>query len=988
MPIILCPRTIKNSLVAAFVSALAICVQISTAMVATASPVAVTTSAFDTGSSSELVSSIPITSFSADETRVVYSLPLHSIQAGEVLRAAANLEVTNPRPYTVTDSVRILLGLNPTDTSGSPVTPWTSVGQTPDMYHWTLPLSGVYHATSNLGTRYLKVIVKARTTTTPQPGDTLTVQPNFGGLAVTRSTPAQGPMSQPTHQLEPLIDPLPVETSSIPVDSSWRRVLTRKISSLALDDILDITAQLQLGKPAGIAVRVESKVTYTAAPSADPSSTASPSTSDRLATDMSPTRLVHSSQLRITDPTKPYLNLLVRAVPVSGTPSPLTVTSGTATLNVILHKADPGDLTAPLREGTQMEERADLTPNVSSIPFSPASSPQPRVVASTSISWPWKGEVLRARGSITGDLAGGSAAQLLTTLVLADSPTATTGETVGVFSGDKIPTAGQIHTVVKEGTFVIPQTVYGTKYVNLVARPARAPAYAGEAMSVSAASISLTRSMPTAPLDEGFEDGLDALQRFEWDGPLIATSAHAREGSKSMLADLDFSNDYQGDPPGSRRIEARPELDAGGAYTGAESWYGFSAYFPDQFNVPGPNPYRLFDGLIDEVRLYNQPLSEARIKSDLAGSYGQLPAPIAAYGFNEGSGTTVTDSAGNNDGTVEGAAWTSNGKFGSALDFNGFNDLVTVPDAEELDFTNSFTLEAWVRPDSLDSLAPVITKAVGPASKAGYTLEAQSYGGPTGRVFNNGPTVIATGPAALSIGSWSHVALTSDGKNLRVYVNGNLVATQPAINAAPTSANLTIGASSELIKGQAGPYTVFTQWKPIDDAVTCGAGTAAAAPPIMYAVQYYKAEAHTNPGETETATPVDGAYLEMRFQGGEIAANDCEHFVDPPQYYVLAPLEHNRWYDFVQHTRWTYLKGGPNNSVTELWVNGEQVLGNQSVPVTTPSALWHGTVDVHNPFSYVKWGLYGGNSFDDPTQEIYIDAVRSGNSYGEVAPGQ
>jgi len=45
---------------------------------------------------------------------------------------------------------------------------------------------------------------------------------------------------------------------------------------------------------------------------------------------------------------------------------------------------------------------------------------------------------------------------------------------------------------------------------------------------------------------------------------------------------------------------------------------------------------------------------------------------MAAYGFNEGSGTTVADVSGNNNtGTIGTATWTSAGKFGNALVFNG-----------------------------------------------------------------------------------------------------------------------------------------------------------------------------------------------------------------------------------------------------------------------------------------------------------------------------
>src|SRR5262245_18161856 len=72
---------------------------------------------------------------------------------------------------------------------------------------------------------------------------------------------------------------------------------------------------------------------------------------------------------------------------------------------------------------------------------------------------------------------------------------------------------------------------------------------------------------------------------------------------------------------------------------------------------------------------------------------------VAAYSFNAGSGGTLSDNAGNNNGTISGATWTTSGMFNSnALSFDGVDDWVTIPDANSLDLTNGMTLEAWVRP--------------------------------------------------------------------------------------------------------------------------------------------------------------------------------------------------------------------------------------------------------------------------------------------------
>ena len=59
----------------------------------------------------------------------------------------------------------------------------------------------------------------------------------------------------------------------------------------------------------------------------------------------------------------------------------------------------------------------------------------------------------------------------------------------------------------------------------------------------------------------------------------------------------------------------------------------------------------------------------------------------------------VSDVSGNgNNGTISGATWTSSGKYGNALMFNGTSALVTVHDSVSLQLTAGMTLEAWVYP--------------------------------------------------------------------------------------------------------------------------------------------------------------------------------------------------------------------------------------------------------------------------------------------------
>src|SRR5689334_21746424 len=71
-------------------------------------------------------------------------------------------------------------------------------------------------------------------------------------------------------------------------------------------------------------------------------------------------------------------------------------------------------------------------------------------------------------------------------------------------------------------------------------------------------------------------------------------------------------------------------------------------------------------------------------------------AQVAAFGFNEGTGTTTTNTAATtNNGTLTNATWITTGRIGNALSFNGTSARVDVGDYNAIDLTTSrMTLEA------------------------------------------------------------------------------------------------------------------------------------------------------------------------------------------------------------------------------------------------------------------------------------------------------
>jgi hypothetical protein len=202
-------------------------------------------------------------------------------------------------------------------------------------------------------------------------------------------------------------------------------------------------------------------------------------------------------------------------------------------------------------------------------------------------------------------------------------------------------------------------------------------------------------------------------------------------------------------------------------------------------------------------------------------SIGQSPAAglVAAYGFNEASGSTVQDASGNNlSGTITGATRTASGKFGRALTFNGTNSWVTVSANSLLNLTTGMTLEAWVFPTAYKSDWSNIIIRERPDGEV-YNLYANIDTNVPGVyvVRGSAPTVPldARGTTQVPLNTWTHLAATYDNTTLRLYVNGVQVGSRALTGALLTSTGvLRIGGNSiwgEFFTGRIDEVRVYSR---------------------------------------------------------------------------------------------------------------------------------------------------------------------------------
>jgi concanavalin A-like lectin/glucanase superfamily protein/Big-like domain-containing protein len=150
---------------------------------------------------------------------------------------------------------------------------------------------------------------------------------------------------------------------------------------------------------------------------------------------------------------------------------------------------------------------------------------------------------------------------------------------------------------------------------------------------------------------------------------------------------------------------------------------------------------------------------------------------VAAYSFNDGSGPTTADVSGNgHPGTISGASWTTDGRYGGALSFDGTDDRVDLGSLGTF-YQSGFTMEAWVKKatDTKKDVAVLGTFTGGGAGpmiwvdhlEGRYRLTA---GIGLDNYLDSGQTPVAD--------TWQHLAVTYDGTVARFYIDGTEVASR------------------------------------------------------------------------------------------------------------------------------------------------------------------------------------------------------------------
>jgi hypothetical protein len=214
-----------------------------------------------------------------------------------------------------------------------------------------------------------------------------------------------------------------------------------------------------------------------------------------------------------------------------------------------------------------------------------------------------------------------------------------------------------------------------------------------------------------------------------------------------------------------------------------------------------------FVGGIDEVRIHNKALSAEEILTQYqadtpkASVVGLKAGLVGYYPLN----VNARDKSGNNfHGTLYGTTPTTDrfGNSSGALFFNGSTDRIVCGNPAAFNFTNNFTLNAWVKVNGAQFNEYVVAKFnfdvnTWTGSPNSYGLGINGNTDPYGFVGGNSGYTDLMGGVNLNDGQWHFLSMVyhCSQQTLRLYLDSNLLgarlagALPPFVNSVP----LTIG---------------------------------------------------------------------------------------------------------------------------------------------------------------------------------------------------
>ncbi|MDG0809794.1 LamG domain-containing protein [Cohnella rhizosphaerae] len=170
------------------------------------------------------------------------------------------------------------------------------------------------------------------------------------------------------------------------------------------------------------------------------------------------------------------------------------------------------------------------------------------------------------------------------------------------------------------------------------------------------------------------------------------------------------------------------------------------------------------------------PCRRNRVASFRPARRGELPVPVSTWTFDEKTGNTSVESSGSGSPAQlkNGAEIIPGGVAGNALSLDGVDDYAEI-DSAALNGKEQFTISLWVNMTRLPQLNYSLIGKEGGDTDNAFRLTILPSG--AGHFVMRTPesnwySTVAAFDWPLQPNRWHQVAMTYDGKNARVYVDG------------------------------------------------------------------------------------------------------------------------------------------------------------------------------------------------------------------------
>lgn len=197
---------------------------------------------------------------------------------------------------------------------------------------------------------------------------------------------------------------------------------------------------------------------------------------------------------------------------------------------------------------------------------------------------------------------------------------------------------------------------------------------------------------------------------------------------------------------------------------------------------------------------------------------------IGIWLLDESDDDVAKDISGNeNHGTLQGDPEWVDGKFGSALSFNGQNQRVVIPDSDSLDLPEAWTITAWIFVSKSETGYGHI---LGKRNAAGTNYAFRTNQSGTGwesYFWKDGAWKGLWGQGNVKKDVWLYMTAVYDGENtITIYENGTRIGSG-AVGAPPPATVATVhlggweGNASELLDGILDEVALFSVALTVDD---------------------------------------------------------------------------------------------------------------------------------------------------------------------------